>query len=80
MQHSVHLINRIPYTLLKHNYPFQLLYNKAPPLMHLKTFGCLTFASTLTTHRTKFDTRAHKNIFLNFRNGTKEYLLYDIDS
>lgn len=64
----------------KNNSPFQLLYNKPPTLLHLKSFGCLAFASTLHVHRTKFDSRARKTVFLGFRNGTKGYLLYDLHS
>lgn len=34
--------------------------------MHLKTFGYLAFAYTLTAHITKFDAHVHKTIFLGF--------------
>lgn len=80
IQHVVHLINRIPFPLLKNKSPFQLLYNKSPTLLHLKSFGCLAFVYTLHAYRTKFDSRARKTVFLGFRNGTKGYLLYDLNS
>lgn len=80
IQYAVHLIKRIPSPLLKNNSLFQLLYNKAPPLLHLKTFGCLYFSSTLISQMTKFDICAKKTHFLGFRNGTKGYFLYDLHS
>lgn len=46
--------------------------------MYLKTFDCLAYASIITAHRTKFDRRAKKIVFLGYRNGTKGYLLYDL--
>lgn len=76
-----HSKRRFPLFLArKNNSPFQLLYNKPPTLLHLKSFGCLAFASTLHAHHTKFDSRARKTVFLGFRNGTKGYLLYDLHS
>ena len=71
LQHAVHLINRLPTPLLKSKSPYELLFQQPPSLIHLKVFRCLCFASTLQTHRTKFDPRAHKAIFLGFRDGTK---------
>lgn len=57
---------------------FQILYTKAPTLLHLKSFGCLTYASTIQAYRTKCDTRVKKTIFLGYRNDTKGFLLYDL--
>jgi hypothetical protein len=78
--HSVHLINRLPTPLLKHKTPYEVLFQKPPTLVHLRTFGCLAFASTLHNHRTKFMPRARKTVFLGYRDGTKGFLLYDISS
>ncbi|KAK2413561.1 putative mitochondrial protein [Trifolium repens] len=80
IQHAVHLINRIPTPLLKNNTPYNILFQEPPTFMHLKSFGCLAYASTIKNHRTKFDTRARKCIFLGYRDGTKGYFLYDIIS
>lgn len=76
----MHLINCIPFPLLNNRSPFQHIYNKPPTLLHLKCFGCLTFSSTSHAHRSKFDPRARKSVFLGYMHGTKGYLLYDLQS
>lgn len=78
VQHAIHLINRLPTPLLKSKCPYELLYQQPPVFVHLKVFGCLSFASTLQAHRTKFEPRARKAVFLGFKEGTKGYILYDL--
>ncbi|KAI5442307.1 hypothetical protein KIW84_011396 [Lathyrus oleraceus] len=80
VQHVVHIINRLPSPLLNLKCPYELLYKQPPSLVHLKVFGCLSYATTLQAHRTKFDSRARKVVFLGFKDGTKEYILYDLSS
>lgn len=57
-----------------------MIFNSFPVLIHLIVVGCLCFASTLQAHRTKFQPRARKAVFLGFENGTKGYFLYDMSS
>ncbi|CAJ2668236.1 unnamed protein product [Trifolium pratense] len=80
VQHAVHIINRIPSPLLKFKSPFELLHKEPPSIIHLKVFGCLAYATTLQAHRTKFNPRARKTIFLGFKEGTKGSILYDLNS
>jgi len=80
IQQAVHIINRIPTPLLQNKSPYECLHQQPPSLIHLKVFGCLAFASTVQSHRTKFDSRARKSVFLGYREGTKGYLLYDLHS
>lgn len=38
---SIHLINRLPSTVLEGKTPYELLYHAPPPLAHLRIFGVL---------------------------------------
>lgn len=70
IQHTIHMINRIPSPLLQSKSPFEVLFKTFHVLVHLKVFGCLCHATTLQGHGTKFDARARKTIFLDFKDGT----------
>ncbi|KAI5424560.1 hypothetical protein KIW84_030658 [Lathyrus oleraceus] len=77
IQQAIHIINRLPTAMLNNLTPYQMLHSIPPSLIHLRFFGCLAYSSTLHNHRTKFEPRARKCIFLGYREGTKGYLLYD---
>ena len=63
---AVYLINRMPTAILQDQSPFQVLHNVSPSYEHLKTFGCLCFASTLKRQRDKLQPRANPCIFLGY--------------
>lgn len=63
---ATRLINRMPLSCLGHVTPYEKLYGKTPSLQHLKVFGCLIFASTIKTHRTKFDSRVVPCVFIGY--------------
>ena len=76
---ETHIINMLPSSLLDWKTPYELLYRKPPYYNHLKTFGCLCFATNTLPQKDKFIPRAYKCIFLGYTLGQKAYKVYDID-
>ena len=77
---AVHLINRMPTTVLQNLSPFEAFYKVKPCCEHLKVFGCLCYASILKRHRHKLQSRAHPCIFLGYPYSQKAYKLFDLET
>ena len=75
---AAYLINRTPSWLLGNKAPLEILHKQLIDYSHLKVFGCLAFASTLSVERTKFDPRARICVFLSYPPDMKGHKLYDL--
>jgi len=80
IQHAVFLINRVPTPTLNNQSPYFVLHHKLPDNTLFKVFGCLCYASTLHSHRTKLNHRARKSIFIGYQSGYKGFTLYNLHS
>jgi len=81
IRHVIYIINRLPSSFLLHNKtPFELVFGYKPNFSNLITFGCLAFAHTLDSGKTKFDKRTSKCIFVGYKASTKGYLPFAIDN
>lgn len=60
---ATHIINRMPSQILQNISPYEKFFQEAPDLSYMKTFGCLCFVATNSSHRSKFDSRAESHVF-----------------
>ncbi|GJT50026.1 ribonuclease H-like domain-containing protein, partial [Tanacetum coccineum] len=69
----------LPTSVLNGKSPYDLVYNKHPSLNHLRSFGCLTYATFLNSHD-KFRSRSEKCVLVGYSNSKKGYKLWSLDN
>ncbi|XP_070045952.1 uncharacterized protein [Nicotiana tomentosiformis] len=73
-----YLINRLSSVVLKSLSPYEKLHGLPPLYDHLKSFGCLYFATSPKFGRDKFQVRAIPSVFLGYPFGKKGYKLLNL--
>jgi len=71
--HFVHLINKIPYVVIRRKSPYELVYKELPDLCNLRFFDSFCFVSSIERNRSKLDPRDKKWVFLRCKYDTKGY-------
>ncbi|XP_074287642.1 uncharacterized protein LOC141612789 [Silene latifolia] len=71
---------RLPSKVLDSLSPYQILFGKEPDLSHMRSFGCLVYASSPKPGRDKFSPRAVACVFLGYPFGKKAYKLLNLDN
>ncbi|WJX19063.1 hypothetical protein P8452_08796 [Trifolium repens] len=64
--------------LLNNHFPHFHIYNVNLDLATLRIFGTRCFVSTLQAHRTKFQSRVKKCIYLGHSSGAKGFLIFNL--
>ncbi|GJW64924.1 putative RNA-directed DNA polymerase [Tanacetum coccineum] len=75
---ATYLINRLPSSVLNEKSPFELIYKRIPSLKHLRSFGCLAYA-TILNNSDKFGSRSEKCVLIGYSNYKKGYKLFSLD-
>lgn len=73
VQAAVHIINRLPSSVLNNTTPYYLLYKEEPDYSYLKVIGCLAFAHNPSFSADKLDPRGVPSLFLRYPPNNKGY-------
>jgi hypothetical protein len=70
-------LNRSPTTKLKLKVPQEALSGTKLNVVHIRTFGCITYTHIPSELRKKLDDRSEKCIFTGYSETSKAYKLYN---
>ncbi|GKC47894.1 putative RNA-directed DNA polymerase [Tanacetum coccineum] len=76
LRESIDIYLMLPSAVLSGRSPYELVYKSEPILSHLRSFGCLCFASVLN-NSDKFSSRSEKCVFLRYSLEKKEESAHD---
>lgn len=74
---AVHIINRIPSTILHNKSPSKLMYMQPPDLFYMRVIGCLCHATNLIKSD-KFGPSVTRSVLMGYGETQKGYWLYDL--
>lgn len=74
----LHIINRLPSSIINNKTTFEMLFKSVPEYMHLKVFGCLAFATSPVLHHDKFKPRGVPCVFIGYPATQKGYRLLNL--
>ncbi|KAG7567306.1 Reverse transcriptase RNA-dependent DNA polymerase [Arabidopsis thaliana x Arabidopsis arenosa] len=77
---AAYLINRTPTPLLQGKTPFELIYDRPPPINHIRVFGCVCYVHNQKHGGDKFESRSNKSIFLGYPFAKKGWRVYNIET
>ncbi|XP_074373755.1 uncharacterized protein LOC141714118 [Apium graveolens] len=77
---ATYMINKTPSKILNNLSPYEILFHKPPLYDHMRVFGCLAYASTLSKRADKFAPRATKCVFIGYPQHQKGYKLINIET
>ncbi|RVW31561.1 Retrovirus-related Pol polyprotein from transposon RE1 [Vitis vinifera] len=77
---AAYLINRLPTPILKHQSPFESLFQHMPNYDKLRAFGCLCFPWMRPYSDHKLDKRSKPCVFLGYSNTHNAYKCLDLSS
>lgn len=71
---AVHIINRLPTTVLNMQSPYELLYHKTPNYSLFRSFGCLCFPCLRPYNANKLQYMSKSCLFLGYSTQHKGYI------
>lgn len=69
----LHIINKLPVSVLSWQTPHGRLYNNPPPFDELRILGCLCYSHNPQSSKDKFGPKARRCVFIGFPPGQKAY-------
>ncbi|KAL1192817.1 Retrovirus-related Pol polyprotein from transposon TNT 1-94 [Cardamine amara subsp. amara] len=75
-----YLINRTQTALLQEKTPFELIYQRPPPMSHIRTFGCLCYVHNQKHGGDKFASRSNPSVFIGYPFAKKGWRVYNIET
>ncbi|RVX02308.1 Retrovirus-related Pol polyprotein from transposon RE1 [Vitis vinifera] len=77
---AAYLLNRLPTPVLKHQTPFESLFQQLPNYDKLRAFGCLCFPWLRPYSDHKLDKRSKHCVFIGYSNTHNAYKCLDLSS